>query len=142
MSNEVKYTTSGGIKIGLTATDTDAVLTVADTGAGISTDEQLLVFDRFYRASGGDQERAGIGCQARQSFLSTISVHLSAISRPCCDRRRQVSVVPGAVRPSRLRSAWLVTQPTIERRSRGCQQLGAQGFLGNILRYDPPRVRQ
>ena len=34
VSNAVKYTTHGGIRIRLTATDTDAVLTVADTGAG------------------------------------------------------------------------------------------------------------
>ena len=50
VSNAMKYTARGGIQIRLTATDTDAVLTVADTGGGIDADQQSLVFDRFYRA--------------------------------------------------------------------------------------------
>ena len=61
VSNAVKYTTRGGIRIRLTATDTDAVLTVADTGRGIDAEQQPLVFDRFYRATDGEEPGAGIG---------------------------------------------------------------------------------
>ena len=63
VSNAIKYTTRGSIQISLTATDTDAVLTVADTGGGIDTDQQPLVFNRFYRATderrGRRRDRAG-----------------------------------------------------------------------------------
>jgi signal transduction histidine kinase/DNA-binding response OmpR family regulator len=61
VSNALKYTTHGGIRVRLTGTDTDAVLTVVDTGRGIDAEAQALVFDRFYRASGNGEEGAGIG---------------------------------------------------------------------------------
>jgi DNA-binding response OmpR family regulator/two-component sensor histidine kinase len=61
VSNAVKYTTHGSVRIRLAATSTGAVLTVADTGPGIDTDQQPLVFNRFYRASDSQEEGAGIG---------------------------------------------------------------------------------
>ena len=61
VANSVKYTPHGSVRIRLTATDTDAVLTVADTGPGIATDKQPLVFNRFYRAADGEEQGAGIG---------------------------------------------------------------------------------
>ncbi len=59
VSNAVKYTTQGGISVTLSATATEAVLTVADTGRGISEGEQAMVFERFYRA--GKARRAALG---------------------------------------------------------------------------------
>ncbi len=54
LSNAVKYTDRGGVSVVLTATPTEAVLTVTDTGQGIAQEEQDRVFERFYRA---DQRR-------------------------------------------------------------------------------------
>lgn len=59
--NAVKYTSCGGIRVTLTATEADAVLTVADTGRGIEPDQQTLIFRRFHRASDDGQAGAGIG---------------------------------------------------------------------------------
>jgi DNA-binding response OmpR family regulator len=50
LSNAVKYTPHGGIDIDLHADQNTAVLTVTDTGLGITPDEQTRVFDRFHRA--------------------------------------------------------------------------------------------
>ena len=61
LSNALKYTTHGGIQVRLAGTETDAVLTVVDTGRGIDAEAQALVFDRFYRASGSEEQGAGIG---------------------------------------------------------------------------------
>ena len=61
VANSVKYTPHGSVRIWLTATDTDAVLTVSDTGPGIAADQQPLVFNRFYRAADGEEQGAGIG---------------------------------------------------------------------------------
>jgi signal transduction histidine kinase/DNA-binding response OmpR family regulator len=61
VSNAVKYTSHGSVRVQLAATDTDAVLTVADTGSGIAADQQPLVFNRFHRATDSEERGAGIG---------------------------------------------------------------------------------
>ena len=63
VDNATKFTSEGGcIEIGLQRQDTDAVLTVADDGAGIPDADLDRIFERFYqadasRSSGG----AGLG---------------------------------------------------------------------------------
>ena len=67
LSNALKYTDHGGIRVRLIGTGGQAVLTVADTGIGIDPEQQPLVFDRFYRAAPDNDEvdnpdgGAGIG---------------------------------------------------------------------------------
>lgn len=52
VSNAVKFTPDRGrIEIGLTESDDSAVLVVRDTGIGIPSDEQSLLFTRFFRSS-------------------------------------------------------------------------------------------
>ena len=75
LSNAVKYTDQGSIALELQVQDTDAVLTVADTGSGIPADEQARVFERFYRAASSDRSRgAGIGLAL---VADLIRVHLA-----------------------------------------------------------------
>jgi len=51
MSNAVKFTSRGGsVTLGVSATSTDAVITVVDTGIGMSADVVEHIFERFYRA--------------------------------------------------------------------------------------------
>jgi len=82
VSNAVKYTTRGAIEIRLTATDTDAVLTVADTGPGIEPGQQALVFDRFYRATDNAQDGAGIGLAVVVDLVNTHHGHIDLDSNP------------------------------------------------------------
>src|SRR6478752_5821593 len=82
VSNAVKYTTHGGIRIRLTTTDTVAVLTVADTGAGIDPEQQKLVFDRFYRATDGNEQGAGIGLAVVTDLVHAHHGHLDLDSTP------------------------------------------------------------
>ena len=50
ISNAVKYTPGGGrVEIGLAVKEADAVVTITDTGIGISEDHLAHIFDRFYR---------------------------------------------------------------------------------------------
>jgi signal transduction histidine kinase len=51
LSNALKFTPEGGqVRVAVTAEPGWAVLTVADTGIGISAEDQGRIFERFYRA--------------------------------------------------------------------------------------------
>ena len=48
--NAVKFTPNGGlVSVGLDSNGLDVLLTVRDTGAGISQDQQTRIFQKFYR---------------------------------------------------------------------------------------------
>jgi signal transduction histidine kinase len=69
ISNAIKYTPAQGtVTVALTRTDDDAVLVVTDTGLGIDTHEQPLVFDRFFR-----------GTIARQQAVQGVGVGLTIV---------------------------------------------------------------
>jgi len=50
VDNAIKYTPSGGVvTVGLSVRDEQAVIRVADTGLGIDPDDQVRLFEKFYR---------------------------------------------------------------------------------------------
>ncbi len=64
VSNALKFTFEGRIRVSLTHRDDQVALTVEDTGAGIPDDELPHVFDRFHRVPGARArtvEGSGIG---------------------------------------------------------------------------------
>jgi heavy metal sensor kinase len=61
LDNAIKYTPSGGsVTVSIIDNDTDVVVSVKDTGGGISSNDLSRIFERFYRC---DQSRSqpGIG---------------------------------------------------------------------------------
>ena len=84
VSNAVKYTDQRPVSgSGSPATDTDAVLTVADTGPGIDADQQPLVFDRFYRGHRRATEQgAGIGLAVVADLVRAHHGHMDLDSTP------------------------------------------------------------
>ncbi len=50
VDNAIKYTPSGGqVKVGVRVTDSEAIVYVADTGIGISLEDQARLFEKFHR---------------------------------------------------------------------------------------------
>jgi PAS domain S-box-containing protein len=55
VDNAIKYTPSGGIvTVGLSVRDEQAMIRVADTGIGIAPDDQVRLFEKFYRVKRRD----------------------------------------------------------------------------------------
>ena len=62
VDNAIRYTQSGGrVDLRLHIEGTLAVVQVVDNGPGIPQQEQLRVFDPFYRVLGQDQPGSGLG---------------------------------------------------------------------------------
>lgn len=72
VSNAVKYTSEGSIKMDYYVDGGDVVLKVADTGIGISDEHLDRLFDRFYRtdkARSRDKGGTGLGLSVVKSIL-------------------------------------------------------------------------
>jgi len=64
LSNALKFTFEGGVSVRLAPAEGGALLSVKDTGIGISRDEQSKLFHRFHRVEGArsrSYEGTGIG---------------------------------------------------------------------------------
>jgi signal transduction histidine kinase/CheY-like chemotaxis protein len=64
LSNALKFTFDGGISVAVRREDTEAVVTVADTGTGVPAGEMPRLFERFHRIENvraRSNEGSGIG---------------------------------------------------------------------------------
>lgn len=77
LDNALKYTPGGGtIDVALSP---DAVLTIKDSGPGLSDQDKARVFERFVRADKTGQTGSGLGLSIAQSIAQAhgVSIHLS-----------------------------------------------------------------
>jgi heavy metal sensor kinase len=86
LDNAIKYTPQGGsVTVDVTPSDHQAVVTVSDSGIGIASEHQALVFDRFYRvdkartrAEGG----TGLGLSIVRSIVVSHGGTVAVASAP------------------------------------------------------------
>jgi two-component system sensor histidine kinase BaeS len=82
LTNALKFTAAGGrVTVRARSTGSDAVLEVADTGAGIPADDLPRVFDRFWRGSGTAHiSGSGIGLAVASELARAHDGQLTAAS--------------------------------------------------------------
>jgi signal transduction histidine kinase len=84
LDNALKYTPSGGaVSVSVSETPRDAIITVQDTGIGISPGDLSRIFERFYR---GDQSRSqagiGLGLSLARAIARAHGGEITVTSRP------------------------------------------------------------
>jgi len=84
--NSCKFSPPGGqIRVGVTTEGPDAVLTVADTGIGVSEAERERLFERLYRAPGAIDrhvEGAGLGLSIAKAIVDAHAGTITIDSTP------------------------------------------------------------
>ena len=86
LDNAIKYTQSGGkVTVETHVSSGQALVTVIDTGMGISAEHLPYVFDRFYRVDSSrssDIEGTGLGLAICRSIAEAHTGHLEIASTP------------------------------------------------------------
>ena len=82
LGNAVKFTHEGGVKLTATYNDGRLVVTVSDSGPGISVEDQERVFKAFERGSGGGETGAGLGLTITLRLVELIHGEVSLDSMP------------------------------------------------------------
>ncbi len=82
LSNAVKFTIDGGVKLTTTYNDGRLVVSVSDSGPGISVEDQERVFQAFERGSGEDSHGAGLGLTITLRLVELMGGEVSLDSMP------------------------------------------------------------
>ncbi|HZS60220.1 MAG TPA: ATP-binding protein [Gemmatimonadaceae bacterium] len=97
LDNAIKFTPTGGrVSLSITSVDGRAIVTIEDTGVGITPDELPRIYDRFYR--GDDARRrsdgAGLGLSIAKWIADTHGAHIDLESMPGQGARFTVTFPP------------------------------------------------
>jgi signal transduction histidine kinase len=109
ISNAVRYTTEGGtVTVRLSAEGGDAVVSVADTGIGISEEDLSRVFVRFWRADAARSRATGglgVGLAVVKEIVDRHSGRITVTSAPGNGTvfTVRLPLEPVAVEPARAR---------------------------------------
>lgn len=82
VDNAIKYTKEGNVTVGATEYEFFTCIQVADTGIGISEEEQAKIFTRFYRSADvGNCEGIGIGLYLAREIVSAQGGYIKVSSQ-------------------------------------------------------------
>lgn len=102
ISNALKFTTVGEIKVDILARTDDLVLTVGDTGQGIHEKDQPRIFEKFIQADGSSTRRAGgtgLGLAICRELTQLMGGHIELVSAPGAGSTFTVTVPMPATGP-------------------------------------------
>ncbi len=81
LDNAIKYTDSGSIRVSLKLQEGEYIVSIADTGIGIRTEDLPMIFDRFWRAD-----------QVRSSLDRGAGLGLALASQTACRHHGRIGV--------------------------------------------------
>lgn len=82
IGNALKFTEAGGsVHVDLTSSSTDALISVRDTGIGMSPEELERIFDRYYRRPGTPQS-SGLGLVIAREIVRLHGGEIRVTSEP------------------------------------------------------------
>lgn len=82
MSNAVRYTTRGGVLIGVRRRGNEAVICIHDTGRGIAPADIERIFGEFERGASTDREGLGLGLAIVRRASRLLGVEIETTSTP------------------------------------------------------------
>lgn len=78
-NNAINYTTEGFVPMAYTLTPVEVRFPIADTGEGISRENQARIFDRFYK---GHKKGTGLGFSICQGIVEQFEGQMGVVSKP------------------------------------------------------------
>ena len=81
LSNSIKFTREGGIKIDYGRRGQTFFVEIKDTGKGISEDQLPFIFNRFYRAEKRDTAGLGLGLAIVKELVDALSGRIEVQSK-------------------------------------------------------------
>jgi signal transduction histidine kinase/CheY-like chemotaxis protein len=118
VSNAIRYTQRGGVVVGCRRRNGAVRLCVYDSGVGIDSSEQSLVFEEFYQVDNRERDRSkglGLGLAIVERLARLLDAPLTLISRPGRGSLFALDLKPGM-------HAQLPTVP-VNRRTSGLRDL-------------------
>lgn len=82
LSNGIKYTNGGEVRLSVRVADSSVEITVADTGIGIPAGLQEMVFEEFYQVPGVHRGGTGLGLPYARRLAALIGSELTLSSEP------------------------------------------------------------
>lgn len=83
IDNALKYTSEGSVRVTVRREGAQAFIDFEDTGVGISTEDQALIFDEFYQSGNPERDRSrglGLGLSVVNRILPLVGGQLSVQS--------------------------------------------------------------
>ncbi len=81
VANAIKYTPAGGrVVVSAARTNGDVVISVADTGRGISPEDLPRIWDRLYRGEQGPEHGLGLGLSLVRAIVGAHGGHADVTS--------------------------------------------------------------
>jgi signal transduction histidine kinase len=121
LSNAVRYTEHGAVRVGVRQTDADVELVIEDTGIGIAAEELPRIFEEFYQVGNPARDRRlglGLGLATVKRLTDLLDLNVSVQSTPGSGSRFALRLPRGAqedIVVQRENAAHVTTDPLLHR---------------------------